>query len=469
MLTSAKRHLIWGGAALVGATAFAQEEQKPNVLVILLDDAGYNDFGFKGCKDLQTPNIDALAADGIVFSDGHTSASVSGPSRAGLLSGRYQQRGGYECNLEDTLGLNLIETTVADVFLDNGYSTACIGKWHQGDTEDYHPNNRGFEHFYGFIAGSRSYFFKPKNDDKAGSTRMLQHNGKQVKFDGYMTDVLSDAACEYIDEQTSKDKPFFMYLAYNAVHTPMEATKEDLARFEGHPRQMLAAMTWSVDKGIGQVIDKLKKNGQYDNTLIFFLSDNGGAHNNQSSNFPLKGFKGNKYEGGHRIPFFAVNAGNFKGQYDGLISSLDIMPTAMAYCGLKSERKALPLDGVNLLPYLNGKKKGDPHEMLFWRKQDMAAVRSGDYKLIRVQGVGSRLYNLKDNLDEDVDLLEKEPSIAKKLNKKLEKWEKGLVNPMLWDEGVWNDVTRNIHQELMNNKKVTIFSPDQLKKKRLTN
>lgn len=437
---------------------------KPNILVILLDDAGYNDFGFNGSKDLLTPNIDRLAADGTVFTDAHVSASVSGPSRAGILSGRYNQRCGYECNLGDTLGLGLNEETIADVFLRNGYNTSCFGKWHQGDAPEYHPNRRGFEHFYGFIAGSRSYFYRPNRDDKPGDVYNLQYNGKQLSFNGYMTDVLADAAVDYLDEQKGSGKPFMMYLAFNAVHTPMEATKEDMARFEGHSRQKLAAMTWAVDRGIGKVVDKLKKEGMYENTLIFFLSDNGGAHNNQSSNYPLKGFKGNKYEGGIRVPFFITMGGKYKGTFDGLSSSLDIFSTSIAAAGIDKESLKNPIDGVDLIPYISGEMSGNPHDILFWRKEKSSAVRMGDYKLISVEGLGQRLYNLNDNLGEDNDLRKINPELCKEMTDKYKEWEKGIITPMLWDEGVWHEVTRETHRQLMNNEKVTVFTPDDLKK-----
>lgn len=437
---------------------------KPNILVILLDDASYNDFGFNGSKDLLTPNIDRLAADGTVFTDAHVSASVSGPSRAGILSGRYNQRCGYECNLGDTLGLGLNEETIADVFLRNGYNTSCIGKWHQGDAPEYHPNRRGFEHFYGFIAGSRSYFYRPNRDDKPGDVHNLQYNGKQLSFNGYMTDVLADAAVDYLDKQKGSGKPFMMYLAFNAVHTPMEATKEDMARFEGHSRQKLAAMTWAVDRGIGKVVDKLKKEGMYENTLIFFLSDNGGAHNNQSSNYPLKGFKGNKYEGGIRVPFFITMGGKYKGTFDGLSSSLDIFSTSIAAAGIDKESLKNPIDGVDLIPYISGEMSGNPHDILFWRKEKSSAVRMGDYKLISVEGLGQRLYSLNDNLGEDNDLRKINPELCKEMTDKYKEWEKGIITPMLWDEGVWHEVTRETHRQLMNNEKVTVFTPDDLKK-----
>ncbi len=459
-------YLLLGSLGLTGSLMSCalpsqqnKQSEKPNVLIILLDDAGYNDFGFMGSKDMPTPNIDQLAADGIIFSNGYVSATVSGPSRAGLLTGRYQQRNGFECNYNNQgiLGLGLEEETIADIFKKNGYTTYCIGKWHQGDTEPYHPNNRGFDHFYGFIAGSRSYFYRPEKDDKPGNIRALQYNGDYTPFSKYLTTELSDKAVDFIENQGNN--PFFMYLSYTAVHTPMEATEEDLDRFNGHPRQTLAAMTYSLDQGVGKIIDQLKAQGIFENTIIFFLNDNGGAHNNSSSNYPLKGFKGNKFEGGARVPYFITYGNRFKGQFDGIVSSLDILPTGMTAAGIDVKRTKKPLDGVNLLPFLEGKKTGNPHEKLFWRKDEMAAMRMGDYKLIRVVGVGERLYNLKTNPGETEDLKASLPAIFDQMMIELKEWEKGLINPPLWDEGVWTEVTRGIHRDLMNNEKVKKFNP----------
>lgn len=451
--------------ALPGCGIQPQNDNRPNVLVILLDDAGYNDFGFMGCPDLQTPNIDSLAHSGVIFSDAHVSASVSGPSRCGLLTGRYQQRNGYECNLGGKLGMGLDEETMGDIFSRHGYHTACIGKWHQGDAPEYHPNRRGFEHFYGFISGGRSYFYRPGREDRPGDIHNLQVNGTQIRFDGYLTDVLANEAASYIEKSAGSDAPFLMYLAFNAVHTPLEATAEDLARFEGHPRQKLAAMTWAVDRGIGKVVEALKATGKFDNTLIFFLSDNGGAHNNQSRNTPLKGFKGNKFEGGHRVPFFLVYGDRFKGRYEGLSSSLDILPTAMAAAGIAPGDTKNPLDGTNLLPYLRDEKRGDPHQMLFWRKNNQAAVRMGGYKYIRVKGVGERLYDLRNNLQEDCDLCDSKPEIRTQMSDSLDSWQSQLVNPVLWDEGAWEEVNIDIHRNLMNNRPVDCYTPAEYKAK----
>lgn len=427
-----KTQILLGSSAILSFYSCAETEPaKPNILMIIIDDAGYNDFGFMGSKELETPNIDKLAAKGMVFSDAHVSASVSGPSRCGMLTGRYQQRGGYECNLDNMLGLNLNEKTIADLLSEQGYTTGAIGKWHQGDGAEYHPNKRGFDYFYGFISGSRSYFYRPESNDKPGSNHALQFNGENQKFDGYMTDVLADNASEYITDCATKNNPFMLYLAFNAVHTPLEATKEDLARYEGHPRKMLAAMTWALDRAVGKVVKTLEEQDLMDDTIIFFVSDNGGAHNNQSSNFPLKGFKGNKFEGGHRVPFFMVYGDKYKGKYDGLTSSMDMTATALTLGGVDIKSLEKPLDGVNLIPFLNGDVEGEPHDILFWRKEDMAAVRQGPYKLIRVEGVGVRLYNVENNYNETDDLSAKKPELVKKLNASLEEWETGLINPIL--------------------------------------
>lgn len=249
-------------------TSANAEERKPNVLIILIDDAGYHDFGFMGAKDMLTPNIDWLSSQGAVFTDAHVAATVSSPSRACLLTGRYGHRFGYECNLDNSnQGLDLQEQTIGDVFKENGYRTAAIGKWHLGSLEKFHPNQRGFDMFFGMKAGARDYFYNPQRSDRPGDERNLLLNHQQVRFDGYLTDVFSNKAAEFIKESS---QPFLLYLAYNAVHTPMQATPEDLKRFEGHPRQKLAAMTFALDRGIGTVINSLKESGKLDNTLIFF-------------------------------------------------------------------------------------------------------------------------------------------------------------------------------------------------------
>jgi arylsulfatase A-like enzyme len=440
------------------------ENAKPNIIVILVDDAGYVDFGFMGSEDLETPHIDNLAKAGVMFTDAHVSASVCAPSRAGLLTGKYQQRFGFEANgtgFGDSgdIGLSNDVVTMADVFQKNDYKTIAIGKWHLGATPTDHPNKRGFDEFYGFLAGGRSYF-PIKNPSEE---LMLQQNRKRVLFDGYLTDVLGDRSVSFVEE--NKDQPFFMYLAYNAVHTPMEAKENDLKKYKNHPRQHLAAMTWSLDENIGKLRKKLKALGVLDNTLIYFLSDNGGAHNNSSKTGPLKGWKGNKFEGGHRVPFIVSWPAKIKAnqKFDGLTSSLDIFSTSLAAAAINKEAGLL-LDGVDLLPYLTEGKSGNPHSELYWRKLEESAARIGDFKLIQLKDFGSTLYNLSNDLGETKNLSEIDSVTFNRLTKNLSIWESKMMGP-LWREGKpWEDVTYYIHQRLMENKDVLYKEPSKDKK-----
>ncbi|HET8829110.1 MAG TPA: sulfatase-like hydrolase/transferase [Pelobium sp.] len=434
-------------------------KDKPNIIVILIDDAGYADFGFMGSKDLKTPEIDKLANSGVIFTDAHTSSTVCSPSRAGLITGRYQQRFGFECNgTGDSLGVDVSEITMAATLKNQGYKTIGIGKWHLGDKEKYRPNNRGFDEFYGFLSGSRHYF-NNNQDDKPGSLSSLRHNQKHVKFEGYLTDVLGDAAVNYIDQY--KKEPFFIYLSFNAVHTPLQAKQEDLDKFKGHPRQMLAAMTWSLDENVGKVMKKLADEKLLENTLVFFLSDNGGANNNQSTVWPLKGWKGNVFEGGHRVPF----AMSWKGHLpegvksDKLVSSLDIYATALAVTATKNPEDK-PVDGVSLIPFTNDGKVVLNHEMLFWRKDEAAAARIGDYKLIRLKNEQSVLYNLKTDIGEKTDISKVDVKKYQEMQKALSNWESKMIDPLWVEEPEWTKITFDIHKALMNNKKPKKVQPD---------
>ncbi|HPF96778.1 MAG: sulfatase-like hydrolase/transferase [Mangrovimonas sp.] len=435
------------------------EQNPPNIIVIVADDAGYADFGFMGCKDLETPNIDNLANNGTIFTDAHVTASVCAPSRAGLLTGKYQQRFGFEANGtgyggSGDIGLSDDVVTMADVFKAHKYKTIALGKWHLGGTETDHPNERGFDEFYGFIGGGRSYF-PIKNPSYE---HMLQQNGKQVVFDGYLTDVLGDRSVAFVEE--NKNQPFFMYLAYNAVHTPLEAKESDLEKYKDAPRQYLAAMTWSLDENIGKLLKKLEQSGILDNTLIFFMSDNGGAHNNQSSNGILKGWKGNEFEGGHRVPFIVSWPSKIKGNqtFNGLASSLDIFTTSLAAAGIKKDG-TLELDGVNLLPYLTHEKTGNPHDKLFWRKLEESAARAGDYKLVRLENFGSTLYNLSNDIGETKNLSQTDSLYYNRLQDELNHWESKMIDPLWGEEKPWMDVTYYIHKQLMQNKEVLYKAP----------
>lgn len=467
-------------APLLMTSCGTKETQQPNVIVLLCDDAGYADFGFNGSPDLKTPHIDALAKAGTICTDAHVSATVSGPSRAGLMTGRYQQRFGFECNPSAGFtGIDLNETTIGDAMQLAGYHTSAFGKWHLGDDEAYKPNSRGFDYSYGFLSGGRGYFPNEKND-REGASHSMRENDKFVTFEGYLTDNLASKAVDYIKRHT--DEPFFMYWAPNAVHTPMQATEEDMALFEGHDRQTLAAMTYALDRGVGEIVQALKDEKLYENTIIFFLSDNGGSPENTSSCYPLRGFKGNKFEGGHRVPFFVTWPKHIKANttYNGLISALDIFSTSLAAAtqtisDTEKQNKISNifsnLDGVDLMPYLTGKKEGEPHASLFWRKGEGAAARVGDMKLIRVDRLGERLYDVEKDIAEEKDLSQDDAASLASLCKELKNWEKDMMVP-LWVEGhTWDTITWMIHEDLYNNREVRVKSPWQLRrlKKKLKN
>ena len=439
----------------------------PNVLIILADDAGYGDFGFQGSDDLETPHLDRLAATGTIFTQAYASASVCSPSRAGLLTGRYQQRFGHECNLEPSaMAFDTSQITLAEALGAEGYATAIFGKWHLGSLAHQHPLQNGFDHFYGFISGSRPYFPLPA-DERGKSDNTLQLNHEPQILNGYLTDDLGEKAAAYVAEKSSADQPFFAYVAFNAPHTPMQATEEDLARFTDHPRPVYAAMVYAMDRAVGEVLAALQESGTYDNTLIFFLSDNGGAHNNNSSVGPLKGWKGNQYEGGIRVPFLVNWSGHVpRGEtHVGMVSSLDIFATALDAAGITPSHG---IDGVSLLPLLKDEDRGaDAHHRLFWRKDEMATVRQGNHKLIRLDGFGEVVYGPSvDNerfLDEEHDLSgSSDAALKDSLVAALAVWESGLSEP-LWDEGEqWNAVTRYIYRQLMTNEPVLAKSPPEL-------
>lgn len=447
------------GSEIITQQLSEELNSKPNIIAIIIDDAGFIDFGFMGSEDLETPNIDLLAKNGVVFTDAHVSATVCGPSRAGIMTGRYQQRFGFEANHtgdknSGDIGLADNIPTLADEFQNNNYKTTAIGKWHLGATESDHPNKRGFDEFYGFLAGGRSYF-PIENPSKE---LMLQHNGKRVQFNGYLTDALGDYSVKFVEE--NKEQSFFMYLAYNAVHTPMHAKKEHLEKYINHPRKKLAAMTWSLDENIGKLITKLKELNIYNNTLIYFISDNGGANNNTAKNGVLKGWKGNKFEGGHRVPFIVSWPNEIMSNqtFNGLTSSLDIFKTSIAAANIQSENTT-ELDGVNLLPYLKKEKNGNPHNQLFWRKLEESGMRYNDFKLIKLKDYGEVLYDLSTDLSETTDLSKTNTATLKLLNSKLFQWESMLMPPLWKEDKEWMNVTYHIHKRLMQNKEVLYTKP----------
>ncbi len=436
---------------------------KPNVIILLADDAGYADFGFMGSKDLKTPNIDKIAEQGAHFTDFHVTGSVCAPSRAGLMTGRYQHRFGAEYNYSSPgEGVPLTEQMLSEILQENGYRTAAYGKWHLGEIPEYHPNKRGFDEFYGFIGGHRAYFADKKYDDTTRNTAM-QHNGKFVTFDGYLTDVLGHKAIEFI--QKNRNNPFFIYLAYNAVHTPMQATEEDLALFPEHPRQKLAAMTWAMDRSIGEVMNCLKQENILDNTLLIFLSDNGGPTGaNTASNKPLKGVKGTEFEGGHRVACAMMWKGKIQPgiKYEKLTSAFDLFPSIVDAAKI-TEAPQNKLDGVSLWNYLNGTVPSAPHSKLFWRIAPWSAARIDSMKLIRADTFGTGLYNLNTDISEYHNLSEQFPEKVSLLNKELENWESEMPEPFGKSSSAWKEVKGYMYKDYLDNREIRFFSPGQLR------
>ena len=439
-----------------------ETDSKPNIIIILADDAGYSDFGFMGSDEIKTPNLDQLAFDGVTFNNAYVSASVCSPSRAGLLTGMYQQRFGHECNLDSDVNNSFDpnQITIAEALKTQGYNTGLIGKWHLGDKTQNHPLKNGFDYFWGFISGARNYFYDP-NEEFRNSIRNVVENYTQTKFDGYLTDVLGDKAIGFINKNHQSNNPFFLFLSFNAPHTPMHAKDDVLEKFKDNPRQVYASMMWSMDEAIGNVVEALKENDQYDNTIIYFLSDNGAAMSNDASPFPFKGWKGNQYEGGIKTPMIMTWKNKIKSntQFDGFISALDIFKTSLEASSVNKEYM-INADGKNIMNYLNDNKI--KNENLFWRKDKMATVRSGDYKLIRLNDTSTVLYNIKKNYFEDFDLKINESQVHDSLLKLLSSWENTLIDPNWIENKNWNIVTEMIYEDLMANRDIRALSPKNL-------
>ena len=434
----------------------------PNIIIILADDAGYSDFGFMGSDEIKTPNLDQLALDGVTFNNAYVSASVCSPSRAGLLTGMYQQRFGHECNLDSDVNNSFDpnQITIAEALKTEGYNTGLIGKWHLGDKVQNHPLKNGFDYFWGFISGARNYFYDP-NEEFRNSIRNVVENYTQTKFDGYLTDVLGDKAIGFINKNHETNNPFFLFLSFNAPHTPMHAKDDVLEKFKYNPRQVYASMMWSMDEAIGNVVEALKENDQYDNTIIYFLSDNGAAMSNDASPFPFKGWKGNQYEGGIKTPMIMTWKNKIKSNthFDGFISALDIYKTSLEASKVNNEYM-INADGKNIMNYLND--NNIKNENLFWRKDKMATVRSGNYKLIRLNDTSTVLYNIEKNYFEDFDLKLKEPKVHDSLFSLLSKWENRLINPNWIENKNWNIITEMIYEDLMANSYIRAVSPKDL-------
>lgn len=428
---------LWGCHGL----AHGGNAQKPNVIVFLCDDVGYGEFGFQGNKEIPTPHIDSIARDGVRFTSGYVAATYCSPCRAGLLTGRYPTRFGHEFNgggpkgLNGNFGLSLNETTIAQRLKGLGYATACVGKWHLGNRPQYQAVDRGFDEFYGTVANTP--FFNPPNFIDSRKSREITAI-KDSSF--YSTDAYASRAVEWIGSQ--KDKPFFLYFAFNAQHAPLQAPKKYLDRFpevKEEKRKIFCAMMSAMDDAVGKVLEQVKAMEQEQNTLIFFLSDNGGpTRATTSKNGPLRGFKMTTLEGGTRVPFVMSWKGKVPGGkvYDQPILNLDILPTAVAAAGGTID-PAWKLDGVDLVPYLKGETSKPPHSTLYWRFGKQWAIRHGDWKLgaNNLDGVDQpRLFHLKEDIGETRDLTRDHPEKVAELKSLWDAWNKEQA-PASWPPG----------------------------------
>ena len=421
---------------------------RPNLIIILADDMGYGDLGCYGSRQIATPNIDALAAGGVRCTNGYVSGVVCAPSRAGLMTGRYQNRFGFEHNIvgaaeyynADHIGLPTDEITIADRLKELGYATACVGKWHLGSREAMHPNSRGFDYYFGRFKG-HGYF--PKVSDQS-----IYRQREPVKTIDvpYTTDWYTKEAIDFI-QRTPEDQPFFLYLAHDTPHTPLQAKQTDLAKYShisNEKRRTICAMQHCLDENVGRLVQHLKETDRFENSLIVFFSDNGGVTNGgeHSINAPLRGKKAMFTDGGMHVPFiFSWPAGDLRSgsTYDQPFVSLDLMPTFLSAAGtpwqsLIGKERDRAYDGVDLLPYLRGERNGEyPHETLYWRITHRgAAIRDHDWKLVRTPHRPPMLFDLSSDISEQNDLANKHPEQVAELIRKLAEWESSLKHTPRW-------------------------------------
>lgn len=402
--------------------------EKPNIIVIVADDLGYADvlFNPQHTKEIQTPHLDSLAKLGVICRQGYVTGHVCSPTRAGLMTGRYQQRLGLYTGGEAGSGLPMSETIFPQYLKLAGYATAQFGKWHLGPDPAWSPALRGFDEVFGFLGrGAHDYF---KLDDPEDP---IYRGTTVVHEKGYLTDRLGEETAAFITRNRSK--PFFAYLAFNAVHAPLQAPDDEIAKFNtgNKDRDTLLAMGKRLDDAIGKVTATLKSEGVWEKTLIFFISDNGGPLAQSADNAPLRGGKHTDYEGGIRVPFLICWPSQLKpGQWQWPVSSLDILPTALAAAGVNTPAET-PLDGTDLLPLLKGETAPRSRD-LFWcsgSDEGWWAVRSGDWKLVGEKSK-TGLFDLSKDVSEATDLAAQMPEKVAELTKLHDAWLAHMAKPV---------------------------------------
>lgn len=448
-------------AILLGLSTLSSRAEPPNLVIILTDDQGYADVGFNGCQDIPTPHIDRIASEGVRCTNAYVTHSVCGPSRAALITGRYQCRFGASRNPTadpsvPNNGVPKEQKNLAELLAPRGYRSMAVGKWHLGTHPDLRPLVRGFDEFFGFLTGGHDYFphkltLRDLSEvDKRWDwyrTKLLR-NETRVETTDYLTDELTNAAVDFVDR--NHEQPFLLYLAYNAPHTPLQATEKYLSRFTGiqdEKRRTYAAMVSAVDDGVGRLLAKLTEHQLDERTLVFFLSDNGGPTTNGSSNAPLRGHKSSPFEGGVRVPYAVRWTGILPAgmNYEHPVSSLDIAATILTHAKAAVPTDK-PLDGVDLVPYLTGTNREAPHPALYWRWYDQhrLAARVGDQKLILLPKGGELasdgprlLYDLPRDVSEVKNLVEARPAQAEAIQQAVMEWNQELVPPLSPGLGSW--------------------------------
>jgi arylsulfatase A len=434
-------------------------ETRPNVVFVLTDDMGYADVGCYGAKDIRTPNIDRLAREGVRMTNFYANAPVCSPTRCGFITGRWQQRAGLEwalgitsqCLVRTTrvgqgtgtdwraepdykrfgLPANAAEPTLPRLLTDAGYTTACIGKWHLGWTPESSPNAHGFGEAFGIYGGNADMYSHKGRD----GTPDLYENGRPVREEGYLTEVLSRRAVRFIEQ--NRERPFFLYVPYNAVHWPFQPPgRPDLVRtyetwYDGD-RPMYGQMVEAIDAGVGEIRSALERTGQLDRTLFIFSNDNGGEIR-LASNRPLFHHKGTVWEGGIRVPCILRWPGHLPAGVESkqVGITMDLTATILAACGLESDAaRGRPLDGIDLTPILAGKQP-EKARTLAWRvdriERKQKAVRHGKWKLV-VDGPHDvtkheLLFDLDNDISERDNLIYQHPEVLADLRKRLADWE----------------------------------------------
>ena len=404
--------------------ATGQIGEKPNVLLIMVDDLGYHDIGFNGSSEISTPNIDAIANSSVSFSNYYTSGPVCTPTRCALMTGRYQARfenmeGAFHLGVTH-IGLKKDEETIGKILQRNGYSTGMVGKWHLGEKNMMQPQNQGFDYFYGFLGGNVNYFTHCKRDGQLD----LYNDGKKVKTEGYLTDLITEKSVSFIERHT--EKPFFLYVAFNSPHWPYQGPNDrekDLTGpkwIKSGSRSNLKSMIERMDDAIGQIVNCLKDQGLYENTVIVFCNDNGGDR--LADNRPFRGRKGSLLEGGLRSPLFITNTKNF-GEKKIVNAPCITMDITVTICNITKSKSMIALDGINLFD--ESKKQ----RTLCWRygKSEEYAVRRGEWKLY-CKNENKYLYNLHRDTLENNDCKETHLNIFSSLEEEFAKWEKAVKN-----------------------------------------